>query len=159
MNFIGAGILITDYKNILCGYQKYINNFNYLNGFGGKKENNESYYETAIREFIEEMYEVTIKKELIIEIIKIIKNIKILINDDYIIIVINFTKLKDIMVFLKDKIKSKLYDKMPNSLEELILNRKIGNNQEIKQISIIPFHYKVLIHPLFNNDIIKLFNS
>ena len=49
-----AGIFFTDEKIFLCGYSQHKHK---ITGIGGKKQNNELPYETALRETLEEIFE------------------------------------------------------------------------------------------------------
>jgi len=57
---VSAGMLFTNDKVILAGYQRKWwdkKETKFLSGFGGSQEGNESYLRTAIRETLEELYE------------------------------------------------------------------------------------------------------
>ena len=63
-----AGIMFTNGSLVLSGYSQHKNK---LTGIGGKKENNELPYETALRETMEELFEL---KEIPTELYKNILN-------------------------------------------------------------------------------------
>ena len=55
-NFRAAGSVFTDSKIILAGYQPRKKK-PFISGIGGKREEGESYMDTAIRETVEELFE------------------------------------------------------------------------------------------------------
>jgi len=132
-----AGCVFTDGKIILAGYQPR-KKVPTISGIGGKKEAGETYMDTAIRETVEELFEVEVSADLIKE-LKAIPPEKIVQNGSYIIAVYTFINLEEMLKHMKRKgITSKLYDTMPLTLMELIFNRKLVENPEISHLALLP---------------------
>jgi len=132
-----AGCVFTDGKIILAGYQPR-KKVPTISGIGGKKEDGEMYMDTAIRETVEELFEVAVTADLIKELKSIVPQ-KIVQNGSYIIAVYTFINLEEMLKHMKRKgITSKLYDTMPGNLMELIFNRKLVENPEISHLALLP---------------------
>ena len=132
-----AGCVFTDGKIILAGYQPR-KKVPTISGIGGKKEDGEMYMDTAIRETVEELFEVAVTADLIKELKSIVPQ-KIVQNGSYIIAVYTFMNLEEMLKYMKRKgITSKLYDTMPGNLMELIFNRKLVENPEISHLALLP---------------------
>lgn len=172
-NFHGAGTIFTNNRVVICGYQrKYTGNKrNFISGFGGSREGNEDYMETAIRETIEEIYDFENKnlpRRMINEIIKSIKpsHIEPIVENkkgkEYIYIMIKYN-LRDLQTLMeivdyymkKSDNRSNAYEELPRDLEELIFMRRDGGG-EIISICVLPVDEvrgKNLIDNGFKNDI------
>jgi len=132
-----AGSVFTDGKIILAGYQPR-KRVPTISGIGGKKEDGETYMKTAIRETLEELFEIEVSAQLISE-LEVIPPQKIVQNGSYIIAVYTFNDLENMLKFIKRKgLTSKLYDIMPSTLMELIFNRKLVENPEISHLALLP---------------------
>jgi hypothetical protein len=135
--FIGAGCLFTNHKHVLAGYH-HRKTTPFIGGFGGKKEKNEVYEETAIREMVEELFNVTnVSFTLIINIKKIIP-LKTLHHNNYYILVYTFDDLLTILAECNKFIKSDLYEIMPDTVEKLIFNRLYNEKSEISTLCLLP---------------------
>ena len=143
--YSAAGSVFTDGKLILAGYQP-LKRSPTISGIGGKKEEGETYIETAIRETIEELFEVSDISKSLIEDIKSITPQRIIQNGKYIMIVYNFADLEEILkIVKKNKISSPIYDKIPVNLMDLLFNRKLVYSNpdpfwkpEISHLSLLP---------------------
>lgn len=155
IKYTTAGSFFTDGNLVLCGYQqnKSINN---ISGFGGKKElTDKTYIETAIRETLEELFNIKPDKELINIINLNIIHKKLIVIDNYYMLTYTFEDLELILQLLNKKNTiSKLYDIFPLTISELIFNRKIDSNNEISHLCLLPLKENVVI----NNDFIKDIN-
>jgi len=152
-----AGIFFTNGELVLCGYQsnKKIPN---ISGFGGKKEDNDkTLMHTAIRETLEELFNIKPDIELIDNIILIFNTNKItrlIINNDYYLVIYSFDNLELLLQLLqKNNIHSNLYDKFPSNISELIFTRKIDVNVEISHLCLLPLKEKLKINSDFIKDI------
>ena len=163
--YISAGVIFTNRKILLAGYQPRKKN-PCISGIGGKKKDGETYIITALREMLEELFEFNeIPKKLIKEIKSLIIPQKILENSGYIIVVYDFQDLEIILKIIKIyKLQSTLYDKFPKNLMELIFNRKINSDSkcEISHLSLLPLikHNKnyPFVDKTFINDMSLLIN-
>jgi len=138
MNFKGAGTIFTNNEIVLAGFNVKINT---ISGIGGKPNNCELPWETAIRETLEELFEINPSNELIIDINLLIKPNKIKNNLNYYIWVYTIDDLNTLLKFLKSKqTVSKLYKKFPKNISELILNRNTAITKEIRELYLLPFN-------------------
>ncbi len=141
-DYYGAGILFTNGKVVLGGISN-IDGKSIISGIGGKKENNENYYECAIRETIEEIFEIDVSSDFIRSFILDANSFVIeheIINRGYIVIVCNFAMLENLSKKLScDGYKSDLFEgEIPNSYEDIIRQRKRSDNCEIKSLLLLP---------------------
>ena len=83
---IGAGCVFTDGKLVLAGYQPF-KEIPCISGLGGTKKDGESVFETAMRETIEELFEITNISVVFLEYIKRQLPGKYIRNNNYIFIV------------------------------------------------------------------------
>ena len=125
----------------------------FIGGFGGKKEKNEVYEETAIREMVEELFNVTnVSFTLIINIKKIIP-LKTLHHNNYYILVYTFDDLLTILAECNKFIKSDLYEIMPTTIESLIFNRLYNEKSEISTLCLLPKSKFLKIEKDFTIDV------
>jgi hypothetical protein len=138
-NYKGAGCMFTDGKYILAGYQKK-GRSSYISGIGGKIEDNESYIKTAIREMIEELFEVkNVPQKLIQKIEDTIKPYHIFRNRYYVNVVYSFENLLTILkIIRKGGIETSIYKYFPTTINELIFNRMDSTDAELTHICVLP---------------------
>lgn len=119
-----AGILFTNNNTVLVGY-KIIDDKWLVSGFGGKRNKDEQYYETAIRETLEELYEVTVTKEMIEYVARRLKITTAINNNGYILIICKLNKMNEFILAGVNAIcYTPVYDNLPYSVTELIGKRK-----------------------------------
>jgi 8-oxo-dGTP pyrophosphatase MutT (NUDIX family) len=149
-----AGSFFTDGKLVLSGYQQNKKQ-SHISGFGGKKEyNDNSYIETAIRETLEELFDIKPTIEIITIVNLNIIHKKLIIHNNYYILVYSFEDLELILNLLnKNNIASKLYDIFPLTISELIFNRKIDSTSEISHLCLLPLKKNINIDNDFIQDI------
>lgn len=159
-DFKAAGCIFTDGNYVLAGYQPKAD-YN-ISGFGGKRRNNETYIQTAIRETIEELFDVD-PPIYIVDYIEInLKPVYIYLNNSYIIVHYNFKDLVKILEYCQCFAnKTPLYDVFPETLSDLIFNRCNYNFSEVQQLCLLPFKSDIKIHDGFKMDIalIKKINA
>ena len=142
-DFWAAGVIFTDKRIMLAGYQSH-GEASCISGIGGKRQGNENFSQTAIREMLEELFQAQCSLELIERIEAYVIPESIIRNDNYIILVYSFKSLNDIMKLLISlDAKSPIYRTFPKNLNELIFNRVPLNNSEISCLCLIP----VVHHP------------
>lgn len=156
-NFMGAGCVFTDSKHVLAGYQPH-KKFPCISGIGGHKEKDENYYETAWRETIEEIFDVTsIPASLIPTLRRHLPPRNEQNHFNYIILQYTF---EDFHTFLKlcrhSGLHSPLYKKFPRSVMESIRSRAVNPKAEISHLCLLPvikdFQGRQFIHPAFIQD-------
>lgn len=154
IKYTSAGCFFTDEKLVLCGYQANKKNPS-ISGFGGKKnESDKTYIDTAIRETLEELFDIIPDKQIIKYIILKIIHKKIIVQNNYYMLVYTLDDLELILdILIQKEITSKLYDVMPRTISELIFKRKINEISEISHLCLLPNINKINIHHDFVQDI------
>lgn len=153
-----AGIMFTDKNLVLAGYNKLQD---HITGFGGKKKREEKPYETALRETIEELFEIhSLSDEQIKEICNKIVFDNLIAYKSYSLFIMSFNDLDNIIKILKSyNLKSKIYEEFPNNISDLILKRKYYDRSEFDSIIIIPFSDEVHVKPELLKDILTFKNT
>jgi hypothetical protein len=148
-----AGILFTDSRMVLAGYRT----DGSITGIGGKKKDSETPYETAIREMLEEIFELEkIDDKLFFDVYKSISSYDILAGK-YTIFVCTFDDLKEIIDIVHSHgIRSKVYNQLPKTIEELIFNRSSHPRSEFSHLVLLPYSQTIKIENYFMKDI-KMF--
>lgn len=151
-----AGILFTNGSLVLSGYSEHKST---ITGIGGKQINNELPYETAMRETIEELFEFNnIPYELLSELNSNILFSNLIATKNYSMFILSFNDLKVILRIVnkyKDSLTSKVYNIIPNNIEELLFLRKADNRSEIKHLCLLPMEQTLDIDTFFLKDIIR----
>lgn len=156
-NFMGAGCVFTDGKHVLAGYQPN-KKFPCISGIGGHKEEGETYYETAFRETVEEIYNVSsLPPQLIPSLMRQLPPRKEDFQHNYIILHYNFDDLKKFLQICKySGLQSPVYKKLPLTLTQCIRNREIQSTAEISHLCLLPvikdFSGRSFVHPAFLKD-------
>jgi hypothetical protein len=157
-----AGILFIDGPVALAGIQKHRKVIEgsidaRLSGFGGRKEEQDiDWIHTAIRETIEELFDVKhVSVTLIQQIRTSIPYREPIQEGEYIMMRCNFTDLKTILLLASKHLSSPLYQTQPQSLNELILKRIPQPTSEIGALALVPISISVLIDPDFSEDLKK----
>jgi len=149
--FSAAGCLFTDKKLVLAGYQ-FRHGKGVLDGIGGTREEGETAIETAFRETLEELFEISPSTVLVTEMRKRFKSRSKFQTGQYICFVYNFKTLEKMMVFLKAHgLCSPLYKVFPVTITELLFNRRIRPT-ELTHLSLIPFVDELSLEEHFLKD-------
>ena len=154
MKYSSAGVLFTNGTHVLGGYQPK-KEFPCISGIGGKRElRDTSYIYTGLREFLEEVFDINSSYiELIQEHVTPLRIVEL---GGYINSVYSFTDLETILRLLQAKgAESRLYETFPTTIDALMYTRKIGEDQEITHLSILP---RVSTHgdgPFVSREFIK----
>ena len=144
MNYYGAGCAFCDEKHVLGGLQPYKKKHPGISGIGGMKSSEDtSYFDTAFRETIEEIYHVnSIPLSLLHTLKRELKPKKILNSGGYITLTYSFEDLeKFLKLSKKGGVRSSLYPKLPITLMELLRNRKVGTGAEVEILCLLPNLY------------------
>ena len=148
-----GGCLFTDGRYILGGLQ-IKNGQKIISGFGGRAFENEDIIHTALREMVEELFEIHNIPEIIEEIFIHFIPRRFAENGDYTLLVYDFEDLLDFVKILKgNHLVSPLYEQFPSSIEELIFKRSITESSEIQQLALLPFDAAMLLDTNFLKDI------
>ena len=132
MEFDAAGFLFIEHGRFLAGFQKKTQRWT---GFGGKKKCEETSEACALRETIEELFEVSLKKEDL-ETFLLFLNLPIpQYKGSYVYYVFTPNAILEISYLLeKNGYKSPLYIKMPRTLDEFIDTRWCTTNAEMENV-------------------------
>lgn len=161
MNYASAGCLFHDKISFLAGFQRKQQRWT---SFGGKKYPHEKAFETAMRETIEELFEIRITQQTLAKLICRIPLSLPTQDGTYIYYKYNYKVIFEIIDVLKeDNYSSSLYESWPRTLIELIQTRKFCEACELQKIQLF---YSSEIQDMyfafdkfFLNDIRNLFNS
>lgn len=136
----GAGVIFTNGTHILAGYQPNKKK-PFISGIGGRIINAETNNQAAIREMIEELFDIyKPPPQLIDNINRKIPEKHSIINGDYAIIVYSFEDLDKILKITADYVKkSPIYKKFPENLNDLLWDRLPKRRSEISYLCILPF--------------------
>ena len=99
-SFTAAGCVFTNQTHILGGYQPN-KDIPYISGFGGSRLEGETFERTAVREMIEELFDIEVTGEMIEWIIKMITPSRTIKHTGYMILQYSFEQLDEIMKFLE----------------------------------------------------------
>lgn len=139
-NYKGAGVCFKNDTHILAGVQT-IKKERMISGFGGKREkSDESYYYTAFREMIEELFEAKATNDAIYKCIFHFKpkEIKYFEKNSYVMFIYDMGDLEKMLYELKKcKIITYAYKQFPTKINELLFER-IKMNSEIRSICLVP---------------------
>lgn len=153
INFKAAGCVFTDGKYILAGYQPKRSEYN-ISGFGGSRLDGETYMQTALRETLEEFFEVDPPRHLIDDIEQLLKPTATHINETYVLVQYTFEDLIKVLAYSKSACKhTDVYDVFPESLNDLIFNRNHTPRSEVHQLCLLPFKSNIKIGKDFKRDI------
>jgi hypothetical protein len=145
--YSAAGVVFTDGKHMLAGYQPGKKRPHISGIGGGKDESDKSYIHTAIREMIEELFDISeVPLPLIHDIERHILPTRFIQSGSYIMAIYRLSDIQLILRLVKrHKLISPIYDKIPTTLDDLIFKRKIPEDRvpEITHLAILP----VVLHP------------
>jgi 8-oxo-dGTP pyrophosphatase MutT (NUDIX family) len=155
-----SGCCFTDGNLYLAGYQPNKKTPS-INGIGGHIEEGETELQAAIRETIEELFEIhPVPPTVLKEIRTNIPPREVHTNHSYTIHVYTFEDLEHMLRRIQAyNLQSKVYQKFPTSIGDLVFKRNISNcrKAEITHLAVLPFvdHPKEnpLISPYLLSDI------
>ena len=148
-----AGILFTDNKLVLSGYNQH--KFT-MTGIGGKKKHDELPHQTAVREMLEELFEFVEIPETLIRVIHASLSFdKLICTKNYTTFVMSFQDLDKIFGFIRmvGNLTSRVYDVIPLNIHDLIFLRKIDVGAEFSHLGLIPCSYNISLDRHFIYDI------
>ncbi len=155
--FMGAGCVFTDGKHVLAGYQPQ-KKYPCITGIGGHREEGENYLQTAMRETVEEIYNVAVlPQQLVPSLIRQLPPRKEDNHKNYILLHYNFEDFKKFLkICRKSGLVSPVYKKLPRTTMECIRHREVDMGAEISHLCLLPvikdFNGKSLVHPYFIQD-------
>ncbi len=147
-----AGIFFSDDRHLLAAYQKKHGNI-IISGLGGKQETSDpTLYYTAVRETLEELYDIKPSTGLINQIIHALKPHVTIDFEEYANFYLSFNQLNLLMEMVAADTVSPIYRTMPRTLTELIQNRRSLPSSEVSALALMPMEC-AQIDPEFNQDI------
>lgn len=151
-----GGCMFTNGTHVLAGLQKK-HGLQMISGFGGKAHEHEDSLHAAMRETIEELFEIFDAPQAIDEILMNFIPRRFVQNGDYTILVYDFHDLHDFMLILAGHhLQSPLYPSFPLTFQELLLKRQPQEQSEIQALALLPFDASMQLDSLFLSDLALL---
>jgi hypothetical protein len=159
MNYESAGCLFHDENTFLAGFQRKQQRWT---SFGGKKYHGETAFSTAMREVVEEVFEIRMTQKTIANLICTIPLSIPTQDGSYIYYKYPYRILFTIAELLEyEGYQSPLYDVWPTTLSELIEKRKSCSECEIEKIQLFSakeiHDMRLAFDKFFLLDLTKLF--
>lgn len=135
MNFSSAGILFEDTGQDSVRYLSGWNpSLNAWSGFGGKRRGDETAWQTALREVIEELFGLRVKKDVLHSLYEKITPMEFFQNGTYVCFVCPLRIVFEIITYLEGfGYKSPFYIQFPTTVYELLESR---NYQSVERVEI-----------------------
>lgn len=154
-DFDAAGVAFITNTHILTGYQPHKSQPS-ITGIGGKREQGESYIQTALREAVEEIFHVSyIDHRLLVKLTHTCKPLTTIVQNSYVIVVYDFETLNSFLKIIKSyDIDTPLYDKFPLNWSDLIFNRRVHPNAEVSHLALLPLIHHNGEYPFVHHECI-----
>lgn len=138
-----AGCLFLNGNNeVLMGFST---KYKWFSGFGGKKEQDETPRETALRETIEEFYGIEPSQLLVRECVSLFEHRPFLRRDEYAFLVLSFDDYRRIASQVNKDFKNvPYYTTFPESMFHLVIDRLPYPDQEISTLRILKEEQTIL---------------
>lgn len=138
--FKAAGCFFTDDRYVLAGYQQ-TKTLPKLSGIGGARMSGETPVQTALRETVEELFDIVkVPRSLLEELEVNVPPRRIVQNHSYQLVCYTFEDLEMILLILAERgLKTPLYDTFPRNIYELLFQRKVRKEAEISHLALLPF--------------------
>ena len=157
-DYIAAGCIFTNQTHVLAALQTK-RGVEKISGLGGMKKTGETYQQTAVREMLEELFELKIPDEILSLVTLHIKPHGVHLRGTYVLIHYSFDQLQGILELVKPWLETTvLYERFPLNLTELILERKQSDLAEITSLCLLPLRSPILLDSHFLNDIEYILN-
>lgn len=155
MNFSAAGMLFQDGDRFLSGWNPSLTAWS---GFGGKRRGNETSIQTAVREVVEEIFQVNLVREDINTLEEELSPFDFKQNGEYVVFFMNVSSLFQISVFLEKKgYRSPLYSSFPANVVDLIEARRLpeGNPYEVTHLCLLDANFSSApVDKYFRSDLL-----
>jgi hypothetical protein len=156
-----AGLLFSDAIHVLGGWQP-TKKTPIISGFGGSIKPEEDWQTAAVRETLEELFDIEKPPlELITQIKETLlspsSHLHICTSDNYTYATLYFSDLITILNLTSDSgIQSPIYPNgIPLTLSDLIFNRIFTPKSEVQQLVLLPVDQNIKLDPYFIEDINK----
>lgn len=157
MNFSSAGILFEDSgeKDVkyLSGWNPSLNAWS---GFGGKRHGEETAWQTALREVVEELFGLRVKKDVLHSLYEKITPMEFFQNGTYVCFVCPLRVVFEIATYLEGfGYKSPFYIKFPITVYELLESRTYENFErvEITDLTLLDSSSEQPMDPHYKSDL------
>ncbi len=148
-----AGLFFSDERHVLSAYQKKAGTL-IVSGLGGKQEPSDAtIYYTAIRETLEELYDIQPSNGLINRIIHAIHPTMTIQAENYTTFYMSFEQLNRIMQIVAEESTSPIYRQMPHTIHDLISNRRPLPSSEVSALALQPMESDAVQDKEFMHDI------
>jgi hypothetical protein len=153
VDFEGAGCIFTDGMLVLAGYQPK-KGVRLISGFGGSRKVGENYFETAMREVLEELLEIKPSEELLKALNLEFQPNRAIINGTYIVLQYSLNDIGTLLdIVARYYSHSAIYSDMPMTLIELVFKRKYMKGMEVPNVILLPLVNDFVIDRNFRKDI------
>jgi hypothetical protein len=150
--------VFTDGKRVLAGYQPNKEK-PFVSGIGGSKKSGETYFETALRETMEELFGVSKYPDKLLDELKMIEPKNICQNSGYVNLIYSFDDLGLFLLVLdkhKTELESSVYKNIPKTMSSILLDRIYEKDAEISHVLLLPLvehdPNNPFVDPLFLKD-------
>ncbi len=152
-DFDAAGVAFITNTHILAGYQPHKSEPT-ITGIGGKREGGELYLQTALREAVEEIFHISnVDSRLIKHLSRVCKPITTIVQGGYVIVVYDFHTLTTFLKIVSTyDLYTPIYDEMPLTVSDLILNRRVHPKAEISHLVLVPLVHHSPIGPFIHHE-------
>lgn len=152
-NYKGAGCIFTNDNHVLAGYQVK-QGVPFIGGLGGTRKEGETFLRTALRETLEELFEVNIPESLLTTLELRIVPIGVHLRGSYVLVHYTFHQLDDIISLSEPFCKNNpFYAFYPRSCIDLIVNRTKNAYSEVSTLCLLPLETAMFISPEFMGDL------
>jgi hypothetical protein len=151
-NFKAAGCVFMNQTHILAAYQPNKKR-PHISGFGGKRMAEETFLQTALRETVEELFDLEVPQKLLRALSQSVFPTRVVLRGSYVCVIYTFDQLMDILQICKKFLEKTVYPVFPETLEELILKRQPRATSELGHLCLLPLVKDLQIDPLFLEDL------
>jgi hypothetical protein len=152
-DFDAAGCIFTDGTLVLAGYQPK-KSIKLISGFGGSRKVGEGYFDTAMREVLEELLEIKPTEQLLHALNLEFQPSRVMINGNYILLQYSLDDLNTLLyIVARFYSNSPIYSDMPMNLVDLVLKRKYLKGMEVLNVLVLPLVNDCIIDRNFRKDI------
>jgi 8-oxo-dGTP pyrophosphatase MutT (NUDIX family) len=157
MDFSSAGILFEDSGDEEIQYLSgWTPSLNAWSGFGGKRRDSETAWQTALREVIEELFGLRVKKDVLHSLVEKITPMEFFQNGTYVCFVCPLHIVFELATYLEGfGYKSPFYIKFPISVYELLESRNYESvdRVEITDLTLLTVSAE-LLDPHYKSDLV-----
>lgn len=150
---MSAGILFLENASFLAGFQRKQMRWT---GFGGKALPQEIPEETAVRETVEELFEINLSKQHIQDLVEELDIWMPYSSSGYEFFLLPFSGITIISDFLEAKeYRTPVYPQFPKSITALISHRILSKATEIEKINLFSFSDIQEFQPAFDKHLLS----